>query len=1049
VALSEDGHLVASGGDDGTVRLWAAQQCREATSGGYALATLQGHTGAVRGVALSGDGLLLASGGQDGTVRLWQVESGQLLATLQGHTGMVRGVALSGDGWLVASGGVDGTVRLWEARSGQSLATLQAHTGAVWGVALSGDGHLVASGGVDGTVRLWEAASGACLRTLRSDRRYERLNIMGLTGVSDAQRATLLALGAVEQSQEQAAPPPLPQMVHPTPTPPALAPALGTSLAQPVAAARTSSRPPTNLPPAGATFVGRTADVASLTQALDQATDKGTRLLTLTGVAGCGKTRLALAVADKVRDTYPDGVWLIELAPLPASPAAETTAVAAAALAALGLQQQPGQDLLETLIAHLQSWRLLLVLDNCEHVVAACAALVARLLGACPALQILATSQLPLGTASETVWQVTALTMPDPVVGTLSEEALRLLGQSEAVQLFVQRTHAVQPGFGLSAATAPSVVTICRRLDGLPLAIELAAARLNVLPVEEILARLDDRFRLLRRGGRGADDRHQALQATMDWSYGLLEPTLQAVLRRLAMFSGGWELAAAELVCAGDAVAAEAVLDALDELLARSLVYVSQSHGVPRYGLLETVRHYGLLQMERAGETVAVRDRHLAWCATLAEQATFALQGPEQVVWLARLGREHDNLRAALQWALDRGHSTLGLQVAAGIWRFWLQRGHQREGRRWLAALLALAASDDAASMALRASALEGAAQLAEDQHDFAEASALFAQSVSLRHALGQNERTTGILVNTAMEARAQGDYARAIAILEECLAQYRRSAHHARRMDGEQGLSLAWGYRYTVLALVLREQGEYARATALCEECLALAREVGDTEGIANALLGLGDLARDQGDAGRVRTYCEESLVLFRDLDQIWAIGFTLNNLALAAYLEGDLALAASRVEESDSLFRGLRGGSSLAEVLITVGRVRGAQGEAAAARASLTEALGLAWAKGPRLFVAAALEEMGVQRVRYGQARDGVPLLAVAAALRQAMGTPVRPADRPAIDGALAVGRAALGADTFAAVWATGETLPLAQAVARAMAGPDIGATEQATGT
>jgi tetratricopeptide (TPR) repeat protein len=423
----------------------------------------------------------------------------------------------------------------------------------------------------------------------------------------------------------------------------------------------------------------------------------------------------------------------------------------------------------------------------------------------------------------------------------------------------------------------------------------------------------------------------------------------------------------------------------------------------------------------------------------LAEQAAPALQGPQQALWLTRLAREHDNLRAALQWALDRGLGTLGLEVAAGIWRFWLQRGHQREGRRWLAGLLALAAGEDATSMALRASALDGAARLAEDQHDFAQAAALFAQHASLRHALGQDERPIGVSINAAMEARGQGNYARAIAILEECLAQYRRSAPPERVIDGAQGLSLAWGFRYTVLALVLREQGEYARATTLCQECLTRARELGDTEGIANALSGLSDLARDQGDAGRVRACSEECLALFRALDQHWAIGFTLNNLALAAYLEEDLAVAASYAEESDTIFRGLQGGSSMAEVLVTVGRVRSAQGDAAAARANLVQALRLAWAKGPRLVVAMALEELGVQTIQQKRAQHGVQLLAATAALRQAMGAPVRPADRPALEGALAVARTALGAAAYTAAWDTGQTLPLEQVVAGALTGAD----------
>jgi non-specific serine/threonine protein kinase len=627
---------------------------------------------------------------------------------------------------------------------------------------------------------------------------------------------------------------------------------------------------------------------------------------------------------------------------------------------------------------------------------------------------------------------VAPLAVPPQPTDTLTSEELHLLEQSDAVQLFLQRAQVAQPGFMLDTGTAAGVVAICRQLDGLPLAIELAAARLNVLPVDDLLTRLDDRFRLLRRGRHTVTDRHQALQATMDWSYGLLTPAEQAVLRRLAVFAGGWDLAAAEVVCADENIEAEAVLELLDELLDRSLVYVQQSNGVPRYGLLETVRQYGAQQLERAGETVVLRDRHLTWCVTLAEQAAPALLGPEQPAWLARLGREHDNLRAAMQWAVDRGLSSLGLRVAGRLWMFWRSRGHLREGRRRLAALLALAAdNDDAASMAVRATALEGAAWLAEDEHDFAQGSLLFAQSSALRRALGQDERSTGLLINAGMEARASGDYARATAMLEDSLAQHRAIGYREGIMNGGVGLSLSR------LALVLAEQGEYARATALYEECLAHHRELDDREGVGHALLGVGDIARDQGDTVRVHAYCQESLALFRELGQEWAIGFSLNNLALAAFLDGDLALAASRAAESEALFRGLQAGPSLAEVLITVARVRSARGEAAAARANLVEALTLAWAKGPRLVVAAALEELGVQEVRQRQDESGVQLLAAAAALRHAMGTPIRPADRAAIEGALAAGHAALSDTAYSRAWAAGETLPLAQIVTRVIDG------------
>jgi non-specific serine/threonine protein kinase len=799
-------------------------------------------------------------------------------------------------------------------------------------------------------------------------------------------------------------------------------------------AAGASVRPPTNLPPARTTFVGRAADLAVLIQALDPATRTGTRLLTLSGVAGCGKSRLAQAVAEAVLDAYRDGVWLVALAPLPASPGADPTSVAVAALTALGLHQQPGQDPLDTLVAHLRTRRPLLVLDNCEHVVTACAALATRLLAACPELHILTTSQQPLGSMDETVWPVATLSVPPLLEGGPTPEVLHLLGQSEAVQLFMERARPVQAAFALSAVTAACVAAICRQLDGLPLAIELAAARLNVLPLEEILARLDDRFWLLRRGGRAATDRHQALQATMDWSYGLLEPAEQAVLRRLAVFAGGWELAAAERVCAGGAVAADATLALLDELLERSLIYVYQVEGVPRYGMLETVRQYGLQQLERASETAMARDRHLDWCVALAEAAASALQGPQQGVWLARLEREHDNLRAALRWALDRRVTARGLRLSGALGKFWLRAGHQREGLGWLAAVLRLP-EDDTAVPAARATALDAAAWLANDMHDFAQAAALFAQSDALRRAGGQEVGTDGSLINAAMAARAGGDYPRATALLEEYLAQQRALSNRPTVGKDDPGRAVAIANRYTsLLALVLREQGAYARATALCDACLARSRELDDAEGVAIALLSRADVARDLGDARQACADGEESLSLFRDLGHQWAIGFSLNNLALVAWMEGDLALAAGRAAESEAVFRGQEAGPSLAEVLVTVGRVKGAQGEALAARASLTEALTLAWEKGPRLIVAAALEALGVQAIQQRHEVHGVHLLAAAAALRRAMGTPVRPADRPAIEDVLAAARESLSDVAFAEAWAAGETLPLEQIVASA---------------
>ncbi len=1028
VALSGAGRFVVSGGFDGTVRVWEAES-------GRLLHTLEGHTRGVEGVALSGDDRLVAGGSQDGTVKLWEAASGRLLVTLQGHTAGVLDVALSGDGRLVASGSFDGTVKLWDAPSGRLLTTLQGHTAGVLSVALSEDGRLVAGSSYDGTAKLWDVASGACLRTVRSDRRYERMDITGLTGVTEAQRMTLLSLGAIDHGLAHD---PRNTLVGTEDASFPIVPAASVPAEQAIAPPD-PARPPTNLPPARTSFVGRVPELAALVETLNPITHPDQRVVTLVGPAGCGKTRLALAAAEAARDTYDAGVRLVELAPLPASLEADPTPPAAAALAALGIYEQPGRSALDTLVAYLRDKRLLLLIDNCEHVPVACALLIARLTAACPDLRILATSQLALGIATETVQPVNPLSAPAPVADKPSPEMIALLGQSDAVRLFVERARAVQPRFKLTAETAETVAAICRQLDGLPLAIELAAARLNVLPLEDILVRLHDRFRLLRSGGQMTIHRHQTLQATMDWSYGLLEPAEQAVLCRLAVFSGGWELAAAEAMCADEEPAADTVLIRLDELTARSLIHITIVHGAPRYGMLETVRQYALRRLEQTGEAEAARDRRLDWYVALVEQAVPELAGPKQAVWLARLEREQDNLRSCLRWALDRNQSTLGLRLAGGLGKFWLRGGHQREGRHWLSVLLAPAHdSRDAAAVAVRVTALLAAAGLAEDAHDFAQATAFYAESEALRLALGHEEHLAGQLLNAALEARAGGEYARATVLLEECLAQYRRRGNPQSPIDDDLGLSLSFAYRFTFLALILREQGEFESAIALCEECLALARNLEDTEGVGQALLSLADVARDRGDTARLRAYGEESLALFRALGHPYAVGFALHNLALAAYLEGDLEQAANRAAESEGIFRELQSGSSIAEVLVTVGRVKGAMGDAAVARACLTEALNLAWVTGPRLVVVAVVEELGIQGIRQGKLRHGVELLGSAAALRRTMGAPVRPADRRAIEDALATARASLGAAVFADLWATGEALPVDQMVARAVAIP-----------
>ena len=713
----------------------------------------------------------------------------------------------------------------------------------------------------------------------------------------------------------------------------------------------------------------------------------GVRLLTLTGPGGVGKTRLALRVAGEVRDRFPDGAWLVDLAPL-ADPAQVPRAVAAA----LRVQEAPGQPLQDGLAGALRPRRLLLVLDNCEHVVGTCARLTDALLRACPALTVLATSREALGIAGETAWRVPSLALPDPSRLGPPELATRY----EAVRLFIDRAAAVQPDFDVTTANAPAVAQICTRLDGIPLAIELAAARVRMLPPEQLLGRLEDRFRLLTGGSRAALPRHQTLRAAVDWSHDLLPEPERALFARLAVFAGGWTLEAAEAVGAGDGIEPEDVLDLLARLTDKSLVVVdAQPDGTARYRLLETLRQYAREKLAAGGAAGAVRRRHAAHFLALAEAAEPELRGPGAAAWLDRLEAEGDNLRAALEWAEATGEAELGLRLGAALFWFWIRR-HSEEGRARLARLLALPAPPGpTAGTATRARALTAAGALARYADDNDAAHGLGGAGLALARQAGDAPAIAWATLWLGYVAYARGDDAAAASLCEESRALFAGAGDRQGTAHALRGL-----------ARTAARAGADALAEGHFERALALYREAGDGAGGAGVQLSLGHLAHRRGDPIRARELFAASLAAHREAGDLIGCANARAALAWLAVTQGDYGAARVAFAESLRLAHRLGQRPGVARELRWLAIVAGAQDQ-------WERALGLAGAVAtdPTSSGVAWLDPPGLEQVR---ARAGV----------------------------------ALGDPAAAAAWAAGRAMSLDQAVAYALEGAPE-ATEQPPAT
>jgi len=787
-----------------------------------------------------------------------------------------------------------------------------------------------------------QASFGALLREYR-DR-------AGLTQEALAERAGLSpdAIGLLERGERR----------HPQRhTVRQLAAALGLGAAERVSfdgAARQD--PPHQPPPHDATlpvpptsFVGRADELTALVALL---TAGDTRLVTLTGPGGVGKTRLALAVAARLRGHFADGIAFLPLATL-----REAALFPPELARAVGAGGRAGGDALASAIGRLRSRRLLLVLDNLEHLPEITPA-IAALLAACPGVMLLATSRTPLHLGGEQQFPVPPLPLP-PADGRLPAAAQ---AQHPAVQLFAQRARAVAPGFALTAENTATVVAICRHLDALPLAIELAAAWLKVLPPEALLARMERRLALLIGGPRDLPARHQSLRDTIAWSAALLLPQERALLRRLAVFNGGGTLAARAAVCAASALPDDALLPALGALVDASLLWptATDAGAAPRFALLETVREYAAERLAAHDEAATFARRHAAYYLGLVEEAGARLVGPGEADWLARLDAESPNLRAALRWALDRGEADMAVRFAAVLWRFWAARGHLSEGRRWLAAILALAAPGGPIGPLRRAMLLHVTANLARTQGDYAHAATLYAECLAIRRAHNDPHGILSALHNLGITAHEQGDHARAIRLHEEALPLARA-----------EGDGYGSAFVLTTLGEAVQADGDLDRALALYDEGLAAFRRLGHTWGVALALTRLGDATLARGDRARAATLQRESLARSGELGDPGSATDAIEGLARAEATH-DPALTLRLLGAAATLRERLGIPATAARQSLT------AQATASARARLDDEASATAWTAGAALQFEELLAELRSDKDDYrqeGRRRDGPP--------------------------------------------------------------------------
>jgi predicted ATPase/DNA-binding winged helix-turn-helix (wHTH) protein len=726
--------------------------------------------------------------------------------------------------------------------------------------------------------------------------------------------------------------------------------------------------PSSSLPVQRTGFLGREKEVAAAEQLLLR---PDVSLVTITGPGGIGKTRLAVQLASRLAEHFSGGTYFVSLSSL-----SDPGLLASVIVQALGIREAGTQSPMEVLKANLRrSGRSakLLLLDNFEHLVEAVPTVV-ELLSVSSKLKVLVTSRSALHVYGENEFPVPPLTLPEQSVATVE-----VLSQSPAVALFVQRAVAAKPDFQLTPENAAAVAEICARLDGLPLAIELAAARVKVLSPTAMRTRLSSRLQLLTGGARDMPQRHQTLRAAMDWSYDLLSPTEQKLFRRLSVFVGGCTLEGAEAVCDAKGDLGLDLLDGMESMVDKSLAQRDeQADGEPRFVMLETIREYALERLEASGEKALTKRAHAAYCLVLAEESATEQVGTVSADWLAHYGVEHDNFRAAVEWLTETEDAEWGLRLGGALFRYWEMREYLTEGRARLDKLLKIAGAQ--APTKARGRALFAAGVLGVEQGDYAAAEALIRESLEISRQLGNAQGAAVCLNALAVSARDRGDIQSARSLFEESLTVWR-----------EVGDPKAVASAVSNLANIVKLQGDNVRARSLYAECLAIFRGLGDRAGVAWSMNYQGDVARDQGDPAAARALYEDSLEIFRELGDRWGIAGTLADLGNLASDQGDYSTAQDLYRQSIRIFQELEHKRGIARLL--------------------------------ECFACSAAVQLEAER--------SLRLAGAAAALRQNIGAPLTPADHAKLEASLHPARQALGSAMGGTAWSEGWALPVEKAI------------------